>query len=69
MAKRIKPIEMPKQTFTTVNTAVDEILEELVQWSLNQSSNNLKLKPYEPTMEEEIQIHHWLEQDKKPKER
>jgi hypothetical protein len=51
MAKRIKPIEMPKQTFTTVNTAVDEILEELADWSRNRSSENLKLEA--PKLKEE----------------
>jgi hypothetical protein len=70
MAKRIKPIEMPKQTFTTVNTEVDAILEELVGWILTKSDGNLELEkepPYKPTPEEEVEILQWLEQDKKAK--
>lgn len=51
MAKRIKPIEMPKQTFTTVNTEVDAILEELVDWGKNRSDLNLKLE--EPKLKED----------------
>jgi hypothetical protein len=72
MAKRIKQIEMPKQTFTTVNTEVDAILEELVDWILTKSDGNLELEKepaYKPTTEEEMEILLWLEQDKKTKRR
>jgi hypothetical protein len=44
MKKKNKPTEQPKVVFTTVNTQVDEILEDLANWSRNRSSENLQLE-------------------------
>ena len=44
MKKKNKPTEQPKVVFTTVNTQVDEILEELADWSKNKSGENLQLE-------------------------
>ena len=69
MARKTKPTEQPKAVFTPANSGVNEILEELVDWILSRSDENLRLeKVYKPTLEEEIQIQAWLEQDKLPKE-
>jgi hypothetical protein len=44
MKKKNKLTEQPKVVFTTVNTQVDEILEDLANWSRNRSSENLQLE-------------------------